>query len=124
MTMQEDEVRLLIMVASLAVTLVLVAAILTLRGVYQSRKMKVARDQILNYLKSNNFTMISLSRIRDNINPAYSDQFLEGLPDYFPNDLRRARLKDKDGNLNRHGLARIRNQLTVEEGTAGERSAG
>jgi len=40
MTMQEDEVRLLIMVASLAVTLVLVAAILTLRGVYQSRKMQ------------------------------------------------------------------------------------
>jgi hypothetical protein len=46
--------------------------------------------------------MMSFERVRKNINPAYSDEFLESLLKHFPNHLRKARLK---GGM--AGIARI-----------------
>ena len=115
------EVRWPGIVGLLGLILVLSAVVLTLRLL----KMRIARDQIINYLKANEFTMISLERIRENINPRYTDEFLERLPQYFPNDLRRARLREKDGTLTKKGLARIlKERQAVEEGAPGERAAG
>jgi hypothetical protein len=50
---------------------------------------------------------MSYDRIRTNINKNYTDEFFEKLPEYFPDGLRRARLRDKDRNLTIQGLARI-----------------
>jgi hypothetical protein len=109
------ESQLLLVGVSLAVVLTLVLGVLTARVVLQAKKMTVARDQILNYLESQGFTMMSFERIRKNVNESYSDQFLQKLPDYFPNQLRRARLKG-----NKLGLARI--PQIIDE-NAEERSA-
>jgi hypothetical protein len=84
-----------------------------------SRKASMARDQIVNYLKDKNFKMMSFERIRKNIRQDYSDEFLGTLPDYFPNDLRKAVIKDKNGGGRKPGLARIIREEAVE-GTAGE----
>ena len=79
----------------------------------------MALDQIVNYLKDKNFKMMSFERIRKNIRQDYSDEFLGTLPDYFPNDLRKAVIKDKNGGGRKPGLARIIREEAVE-GTAGE----
>ena len=56
------------------------------------RQREVARDQIIGYLTTKNFKMMSFERIRSNINRYYSDEFLGRLPVYFPEVLRRAAL--------------------------------
>ena len=71
-------------------------------GTNRQREREIARDQILQYLTSKNFEMMSFERIRKNINQAYKDEFLEILPVYFPNQLRKAKLKGS-----KPGLARI-----------------
>jgi hypothetical protein len=50
---------------------------------------------------------MSFERIRKNINPGYSDEFLKRLPARFPDTLRFAKLRDEQGSLSRPGLARI-----------------
>ncbi len=111
-------------IAGAAVAVALLAAIGTAVVARRSRQMRIARDQILAYLRGNDFTMISLERIKELINPKYDDDFLLSLPDYFPSHLRKARLRDKDGKLTRLGLARVRPDEAIAEGTAGESSAG
>ena len=76
--------------------------IVALVGNSRQRSREVARDQIIEYLKRKNFEMVSFERIRKNINNVYSDDFLSALPIYFPDQLRRAKLKG-----NKTGLARI-----------------
>ena len=73
-----------------------------LLGSNRQREREVARDLIIQYLTNKNFEMMSFERIRKNISQAYSDTFLDTLPAYFPNQLRKAKLKG-----NKPGLARI-----------------
>ena len=83
-----------------------------------------ARDQILAYLRSNGYKMVSLEGIRKSINPRYTDKFLLSLPDYFPNTLRRARLRDIHGELTIVGLARVApHEDYLEEPASGGASA-
>lgn len=81
---------------------VLVGALIVSMAFRASRRMKTARDLIINYLKSRNLRLMSFEGIRDRIDASYSDAFLQQLPGYFPNDLRRARLR---GGI--PGLARL-----------------
>jgi hypothetical protein len=114
--MTDAEYAWLIAAAALAASVALLAFALTLYVIYRRGTAQVARDQILNYLKANDFTMMSLERIRDRINQDYNDEFLKKLPEYFPNQLRRAVLKDKDGALTRPGLARLKEDYVEQPG--------
>jgi hypothetical protein len=68
----------------------------------KSRKLRIARDLIVNDLRSRKLTMTAFETIRRRIDPSYSDEFLRSLPIYFPKELRRAKLAG-----GRPGLARI-----------------
>jgi hypothetical protein len=48
---------------------------------------------IKNYLAAHNFEMVSFERVRENINPDYSDDVLQRLIEHFPTEFRRARLQ-------------------------------
>lgn len=89
---------------SLAIILLayIIGIISMLVGTNKSQKREVAKDQIINYLSVKDLEMMQLSTIRKNINSSYSDEFLNSLPIYFPNQIRRAKLKG-----NKPGLARI-----------------
>ena len=52
-----------------------------------------AAQHITNYLNANKFTMVSFERIRERINPNYTDHLLMSLIDSLPNRFRRVRLK-------------------------------
>ncbi len=84
--------------------------ILMLVGMNKKKKREVIRDQIIGYLQSKNFTMMSFDRVRERINKTYSDGLLNSVIDYFPNELRRAKLK---GGVS--GVARI-----IEEGNSAQ----
>lgn len=77
----------------------------------RARNRELARDQIIQYLTSKDFEMMSLKKVRKKINQAYTDKFLESLPEYFPNELRRAKLKG-----GKPGIARIIESEADEEG--------
>ncbi len=89
---------------SLGVVLVgyVVGVIAMLVGSNRQKEREISRDQILQYLTSKDFEMMSFERVRANINQAYTDEFLEMLPVHFPNQLRKAKLKGS-----KPGLARI-----------------
>ena len=87
-----------------------VGVIAMLQGSTRARRREVARDQIIQYLTSRNFEMMSYERVRKNINKAYTDDFLESLVTHFPNDLRKARLKGA-----KPGLARLIESETENE---------
>jgi hypothetical protein len=65
-------------------------------GLLDSEMMRAAQH-ITNYLNANNFTKVSFDRIRERINPNYSDDVLMSLIDSMPNRFRRARLKTGNG---------------------------
>jgi hypothetical protein len=88
-------------------TSVLVAVALLLYVTAAERRKKTARDLILHYLSDNDFKMMSFATIRKNIDETYSDRFLASLPAKFPKALRRATLRDDEGQLTRPGLARV-----------------
>jgi hypothetical protein len=98
-----------------AVVLVIIGYIVgvmaMLFGSTRARVREIARDQIIQYLNTKNFRMMSYERVRENINGAYSDTFLESLVTHFPNALRKAKLKG-----GKPGLAK----LTEEVGGEGE----
>lgn len=71
-------------------------------GTNREKRREVAKDQIINYLTSNSFEMMKLDTIREKLNQGYTDEFLNSLPVYYPNEIRRAKLKG-----NQPGLARI-----------------
>lgn len=88
-----------------------VGIVAMLLGSTRARNREVARDQIIGYLKAKDFEMMSFERVREKISKAYSDEFLEGLVKDFPNELRKARLKDQ-----RPGIARIVESGVDDEG--------
>src|SRR5204862_238793 len=56
-----------------------------------------AAQHITNYLNANQFTKVSFDRIRERINPNYSDDVLMSLIDSLPNRFRRVRLRTGNG---------------------------
>ncbi len=50
----------------------------------RKRRRELARDQIVSYLQSKGFTMMTLSRVRESINAAYSDRLVESVIQQFP----------------------------------------
>jgi len=122
--METIETRVLIGVLAVAVIVVLVAGVFVAIAAYRRRTAKVARDRILRYLEGIDKTMVTLEAIRGHIGKGYSDQFLQTLPDYFPDELRKAVLKDKQtGALAVPGLARIRRGQPVVETDSAEVAA-
>ena len=79
-----------------------IGVIAMLQGNSRAKNREIARDQIIQYLTSKNFEMMSFDRVRKNINKAYTDEFLESLIGHFPNEVRKARLKGS-----KPGIARI-----------------
>src|ERR1700730_18552757 len=69
-------------------------------------RLETAKEQIINYLREKDLKMISMDGIRKYINNDYKDDFLRNLPDYFPQDVRRALLNDSGGQNTIPGLAR------------------
>jgi hypothetical protein len=59
-------------------------------------------QHIRNYLNAHSFTAVSFERVRENINPAYSDQAMLSLIEKSPEEFRRVRLKG-----NRPGIGLI-----------------
>jgi len=55
--------------------------------------LELAAQHIVHYLDHNDYTMVSFQRIRNNINPNYTDEFLMRMIDRFPNRFRRAMVK-------------------------------
>jgi hypothetical protein len=66
---------------------------LMLYGMNRKKRREIIKDQILGYLQSNNFTRMSLDRVRERFNMSYSDSLIYSVIDQFPNKLRRATLK-------------------------------
>ena len=97
---------------SLAIVLVgyVIGIIAMLLGSTRERKRDIAKDQIIQYLTSKEYEMVSFERIRKNINKSYSDSFLETLPVAFANDIRKAKLKGSKA-----GLARIIESQSEDE---------
>lgn len=67
----------------------------------REKKLELAKDQVVGYLQSKGFTLVSLERIRERVNATYSDEFLLLLPSRFPQELRRATLKGSKPGLGR-----------------------
>lgn len=79
-------------------------------GTNRRKLRETATHQIVSYLTSNSYKMMTLETIRTKIDSSYKDEFLNSLPVHHPNEIRRAVLKG-----NKPGLARI-----VEESSANE----
>jgi hypothetical protein len=79
-----------------------IAGVLLLMGSLRQRSRKVACLQILGYLDSHQFRMMSFERIRKNINTGYSDGFLGSVIHAFPELLRPAKLKGQ-----KQGVAKL-----------------
>jgi hypothetical protein len=84
-----------------AVYLLMISVLsLTGRALFRSRRMKYARDQILDYLKEARSNTISFKKIRrlgGKRSEKYDDKFLAEVIEYFPNDFRATLLEDGDG---------------------------
>ena len=75
----------------------------------RSKKREVAKDQMIAYLQSKQFTFVSFDKTRECINSNYNDVFLESLTTAYPQELRRAKLKG-----NKRGLGRIVEETSDE----------
>lgn len=65
---------------------------------YSKKRKEIAKDLIVGYLQSKNYKMMSFEKIREKLNSAYNNEFLEKLVQEFPKEIRRAKLKgDKPG---------------------------
>jgi len=62
-------------------------------GTTREKKRDLAKDQIMTYLQSKGFVMMSLDMVRKKLNRSYTDSFLNSVIEAYPNDLRHARLK-------------------------------
>jgi hypothetical protein len=78
---------------ALVLAFYVVGVVAMLQGSSRAQRREAARDQIIQYLTSKDFEMMSYERVRQNINRTYGDDFLDSLITHFPNDLRKARLK-------------------------------
>lgn len=88
-----------------------IGVIAVLLGSSRAKNREIARDQIIQYLTTKNYEMMSFERVRKNINRAYTNEFLESLVIHFPNKVRKARLKGS-----KLGIARIVESDIDEEG--------
>ena len=61
-------------------------------GSSRTRNREIARDEIIQYLRSKDFEIMSFERVRKNINSSYSNEFLLSTIQHFPDNLRRAKL--------------------------------
>lgn len=59
----------------------------------RNEKLELVAKHVLNYLRANDFEMVSFERVRDRIDETYSDSVLLQLIDYMPDRFRRARVK-------------------------------
>lgn len=91
------------------VTLYVLGIVAMIAANSSRKKREVAKDQVIAYLQSKQFTFVSFERIRERINPSYKDAFLESLTTAFPQELRRAKLKD-----NKRGLGRVEVETSDE----------
>ena len=73
-----------------------------LKEISRAKNREIARDKIVDYLTTNKFEMMSFERVRDKINSAYTNDFLESLIKHFPNVVRKAILKGS-----KPGIARM-----------------
>jgi nucleoside 2-deoxyribosyltransferase len=73
------------------------------RGASDRDELERMAQHISNYLEANRFTMVGFERVRENINPSYSDDKLQRLIEFAPSRFRRVRMK---GNRPGIGLAR------------------
>jgi hypothetical protein len=73
------------------------------RGELSDAELDRVAEHITNYLNANNFTKVSFERIRERINPNYSDELLLKVIDRLPRRFRRVRLKG-----NRPGIGLVR----------------
>ena len=80
----------------------IVGIIIMLQGNSRLKNREIARDQIIQYLTSKNFEIMSFERVREKINKAYTDEFLASLVIQFPNEVRKAKLRG-----GKSGIARI-----------------
>jgi hypothetical protein len=71
-------------------------------GTRKEKRLELANDQVIAYLQSNDFEMMSLDRIHDKIDESYEDSFLSSVIDAYPNELRRAMLRGP-----KKGVARL-----------------
>lgn len=85
--------------------------VLMLVGSRRTARRETARDEILAYLTSKDFRMMSHERIRERINSGYDDGFLDSLAMHFPDALRKARLRG-----GKPGLGRIVTEDVSAEG--------
>ena len=73
-------------------------AALRRQGAAQQEEFATMAGHIRAYLGANNFSMVSFERVRENINPNYSDEKLFHLIDRSPLQFRRVRMRgDKPG---------------------------
>jgi hypothetical protein len=71
-------------------------------GTRKEKRLELAKDQIIAYLQSNDFEMMSFDRVRDRIDESHEDSFLSSVIGAYPNDLRRATLRGP-----KKGVARL-----------------
>jgi len=105
---------------TLGVLATVAVSVLTAITYLKSRRMSQAKDRIVKYFLGNTSKIASYERIRLDLNSGYTDQFLESLVDQFPNELRRALLRDESNNLNKKGLAKISTKDIIVETFRGE----
>lgn len=102
--LEKLELGLCAMYWSLGIVLLgyIVGVVAMLVGSNREKRREVAKDQVIGYLTTNSYKMMAFETIREKINQGYTNDFLNSLPIYFPNEIRRATLKG-----NKSGLARI-----------------
>ena len=79
-----------------------VAIAIMLWGASRSKREAAAREMILGYLYSKNFTMMSFDRINERIDSSYDKAFLRNLIESNPTVFRHAKIKG-----DKPGLARV-----------------
>jgi hypothetical protein len=79
-------------------------------GKIRKNKRKQARDQIIAYLESQGYEMMSFERVRETIKVSYSDSFLDSVIETYPNTLRHATLRGE-----KRGVARVIVETDEEE---------
>ncbi len=62
-------------------------------------------QHIATYLRENNFTMVTFERVRQNINPGYSDEKLSRLIDLSPSVLRRVQMRGNQPGIGLVGVS-------------------
>ena len=76
-------------------------------GSPEHRRLQRAANEILGYLDSRGFQMVSNDRIREKLSPGYDDAFLNAVRQANPHLFRLAHLRDKSTGGTRRGLKKV-----------------